>query len=49
MPEHEVVKRFELDGGRDDGERRITDASVDESLFSVATRFVLGRAEGKRP
>ena len=24
MPDHGEVKRFELDGGRDDGERRIT-------------------------
>jgi hypothetical protein len=32
VPDNEVAKRFELDGRPDDGERRIIDVSVDESL-----------------
>ena len=32
VPEHEVLKRFELDRRRNDGELRIVDISVDESL-----------------
>ena len=32
VPDHEVLKRFELDRRRDDGELRIIDISVDESF-----------------
>jgi hypothetical protein len=42
VPDHEVVKRFELDGGRDDGERRIIGVSVDESPVECRDQVCVG-------
>jgi hypothetical protein len=48
VPEHEVLKRFELDGRRDDGERRIIGVSVHEPLVQRRDQ-VCARQRGGRP